>query len=129
MTPQNLISECRRAGVAIRLDSGTLTLKGAPDAVKSMAERMRPHKPAILAYLSTPTNSDPEVWGEFTPYVCCIGVEAVHELHALLAEYAAIFNLAEHQTAKHIERAKRQSLASIPATIQEYQSAIRHTKP
>lgn len=52
MTPQSLIEECRKSGVTIRLDGGLLKLKGAPDAVRIAAERLKPHKPAIVTHIT-----------------------------------------------------------------------------
>ena len=46
MTPQSLIAECHQAGVSIRLVDGALKLKGAPEAVKAVADRLRPHSAA-----------------------------------------------------------------------------------
>jgi hypothetical protein len=50
VNPQSLINECRLAGVLVNLDGGVLKLKGAPDAVRIAADRLRPFKAEIVRY-------------------------------------------------------------------------------
>lgn len=52
MTPQSLIEECRKSGVTIRLEGEILKLKGSPEAVRIAAERLKPHKPAIVTHIT-----------------------------------------------------------------------------
>lgn len=51
MTPQILINECRLAGILVCLDGNVLKLKGAPDALRVAADRLRPFKKEIVHYL------------------------------------------------------------------------------
>jgi len=53
VSAQTLIAECEKYGVTVHLDGGALKLRGAPAAVKAAANRLRPHKAAIVVYLGT----------------------------------------------------------------------------
>ena len=124
MTPQNLIDECQKSGVTIYLAAGALKLRGTPDAVKSMAARMRPYKTDLLAHLA---NSPSEIAGPYTPFVCGISVEIVRDLHALIFRYANQFQLSDEAAQRIISAAKCQALSTVLASVEFFTNAIRHT--
>ncbi len=70
-------------------------------------------------------NNDLEIWGPFTPYCCPISPELVTELHRLIAQYAALYRLADDATARIIEAAKRMPAASVPESIAFFQNSIK----
>ena len=52
MNAKTLIRDCRNLGVSIYLDAGAIKLRGAPDLVKSVQTKLRPHKSELQEYLS-----------------------------------------------------------------------------
>ena len=52
MTPASLVNECRKTGVLVALNGGSLKLDGSPAAVRIAADRLRPFKVEVLRYLS-----------------------------------------------------------------------------
>jgi hypothetical protein len=62
--------------------------------------------------------------GDFTPWHPPVSIELVYELHRLIAEYAKQFRLADDATQRLIETAKRQSAASVPASVEWFKREI-----
>ncbi|MFZ6691849.1 hypothetical protein [Undibacterium sp. SXout20W] len=120
MTTQSLINECLEAGVSIQLDGINIKLRGAPEAVKSLSNKLRPHKAELLDYLSE---------GEYTPYVCGITSAHVTELHTLIQRFSTLYNFTEEATQQIIQAAKCQALAAVPESIRYFQNEIQnHSK-
>ena len=122
MTAKILIDECVQSGVVVLLDAGKLKLRGAPDAVKAAADRLRPYKTELLAYLATQPETD--IWGPYTPYCCPVSPALVDELHALIAQFAALYRLADDATARIINEAKRQPASTVAASVAWFQQKI-----
>lgn len=59
MTPESLVRECEKRGVAIRLAGKGLALSGGPDAVKLAADLLRPFKAELVQYLGHLASNDP----------------------------------------------------------------------
>ena len=57
MTPATLIAQCLEVGITVQLNGDPIRLRGAPDAVRKLAEVVKQHKQALIAYLME-TNSD-----------------------------------------------------------------------
>lgn len=83
MNPQTLIDHCLKSGVTIHINAGAIKLRGSPEAVKSLSNKLRPHKAALLFHLS---NEETQ---------CDITPELNHELNTLFAKYKALFTLSE----------------------------------
>ena len=124
MNVQKLITEAIDAGVTLHLINGAIKVRGTPDAVKAMTANLRTHKAAILEYLTAASRAEPEIWGEYTQWVAPISPELVTELHRLIAEYAALYRLADDETARIIEAAKRQPAATVPESMQWFQRQV-----
>lgn len=58
MTPQNLLNECRNAGVKVQLEGDRIKLRGPAMAVAAVAEKLRPHKHQIIQHLLGQFHSD-----------------------------------------------------------------------
>lgn len=117
MKPEQLISECRQSGIFIRIDGDAIKLRGDAQAVKAAALRLRPHKAELFEYLARSENNDAGICGPYTPYCCPISSELVTELHKLIARYGQLYSLSIAATARIIEAAKKQPLASVPAGV------------
>ena len=120
MTTQSLINECLEAGVSIHSDGRNIKLRGAPEAVKSLSNKLRPHKAELLDYLSE---------GEHTPYVCGIKSTHIDELHLLIHRFTTLYNLSESATNSIVNAAKHQALSTVPESIQYFKNEIQnHSK-
>jgi hypothetical protein len=62
--------------------------------------------------------------GPFTPWSPPVSPALVIELHRLIAEYSRLYRIGEDATARIIDVAKRQSLASVPASLSWFRSQI-----
>jgi hypothetical protein len=123
MNPQTLIDDCRKLGVSIHLNAGAIKLRGAPEAVKTLSNKLRPHKAELLSYLSTDEMQN-DIEGEYTPYVCAISPELVRELDRLIIAYTKQYRLSEVASQRIIEAAKHQALSKVPEAIQFFTRAI-----
>ena len=47
----SLLTECRDAGVSIRLEGDVLKLRGTPEAVAAAKVRLKPHKAEIIRHM------------------------------------------------------------------------------
>jgi hypothetical protein len=73
MTPQAMIQECSLSGVTVFMGDGKLKLKGEPEAVRVAADRLKPHKTAILKYLA-----DPQALSQFRFDLVLYEIDAGH---------------------------------------------------
>ena len=69
MSPADLLSAATSAGLALRVESGALRVRGPQDALAAWAPMLKAHKPALVALLTTPpprpTTAPPcESWEE-----------------------------------------------------------------
>lgn len=124
MNLEQLISECRRSGISIRIDGDKIKLRGDSLVLKAAADRLRPHKTELLNYLATVAAKDANISAPYTPYCCPVSPELVHELHMLIAQYAQLYNLSKDATARIIDAAKKQPLASVPASVKFFRKAV-----
>lgn len=140
MSPQNLMNECRLAGVLVHLDGGNLKLKGTPEAVRIAADRMRPHKAKLIEYLAAHGANDlvrefMEVDGmtlaeaqataaiSVQPRQAAEWLALIAELDMLIGRYCAAYKLTGEAQAHILGARSRQSLASIPAALAWFRTA------
>jgi hypothetical protein len=147
VTPQSLINECRLAGVLVNLDGGVLKLKGAPDAVRIAADRLRPFKAEIVRYqmdlMATPVTDlargfmdDDGVTLAEAEALAAISVQPrptgewlamITELDALIGTYCAAEVGMTDKNKTAIRGARlTQSLASIPETLEWFRGEVAH---
>jgi hypothetical protein len=123
MNPKQLIDECRQSGVSVRLDGNRIKVRGEPLAVKAATTLLRPYKAELLKYLTVAANDGAEVDGPHTAY-CTVSPLAIREFHDLIARYVALYRLSDDAATRIIETAKKQSLASIPASICSFRKEL-----
>ena len=119
-----LIAECQQLGVSVMRDGDTICLRGDAQAVKTAAAMLRPFKGELLRHMSSLGAGDAQAWGTYTPYCCGVMPSAVVELHELIAKYARLYRLSHEATARIIDAAKRQSLASVPEAIRLFKRGL-----
>jgi len=143
MTVQALIDECLQSGVAIHLIDGALKLKGAPDAVKLAANRLRPFKTDLLEYLIDQTaNNAKDLVREFMEVdgmneadakaLAAVSIQPrpagewlalIAELDELISRYCIAYRVSDEWQAAILAARSGQSLASIPATLEWFRCA------
>lgn len=124
MNPERLIFECRQSGISIRVDGDKIKLRGDSQAVRAAASRLRPYKAELIKHLAAIAANDAEICGLYTPYCCPVSPDLVHELHELIARYAQLYSLSVEATGRIIDAAKRQPLATIPASVKFFSAAV-----
>lgn len=125
MTPEQLISECQRSGISIRVEGEKIKLRGSPQMIRIAADRLRPYKAEVMQCL---TGTD--TWGPYTTYCCPVSPTSVKELDELITRYAQVFSLSAEATARIIEAARKQSAALVPNAVNFFKHAIeRKSQP
>jgi hypothetical protein len=55
MSPSDLLTAATSAGLALRVESGALRVRGSPSALATWAPRLKAHKPELIALLQPPS--------------------------------------------------------------------------
>lgn len=63
MSARDLMHEAQRQGVQVFLKDGLLKIHGSEEAAHQWAERLRPHKAALIALLQHQAEQPPANWG------------------------------------------------------------------
>jgi hypothetical protein len=141
MNPQMLIDDCSAAGVSVHLVGETLKLRGAAEAVKAVSELVRANKAALLAHLAGGhvidlvaefmevdgmAREDTEAMAVISiqPRTPAIWLAMIAELDDLVNQYCIAVNAPESARNKMIEARNRQSLASIPASLDWFRNEL-----
>ncbi|KIF81275.1 hypothetical protein [Noviherbaspirillum autotrophicum] len=124
MTPQILIDECRKSGVALLLDGCALKLRGEPHVVAEVATKLRPHKAELLQYFREHACNDATELNGADGRPASEWLAMIKELDALIDEFCNRFRLSDEQHQRILEMRYRQSLASIPGTLEWFRREL-----
>lgn len=142
MTPQNLIDNCKAAGVSVHLAGGAIKLRGTAEAVQAVADKVRANKPALLSYLTFGpdidlvaefmevdglTRAEAEAMAAISvqPRTPAIWLALIAELNELIAAYCDSAQVSQEAKQRLQAVAASQSLASIPAAIEWFRAELR----
>lgn len=142
MNPQALINDCSAAGVSVQVVGDTLKLRGAAEAVKAVAERVRANKATLLAYLSSSPTIDlvaefMEVDGmtreeaqamatiSIQPRTPAVWLSMIADLNSLINAYCDSAKVSDEAKQRMRAAGYSQSLASIPAAIDWFRAELR----
>lgn len=146
MSPHILLQRCSAAGVSVHLIGGAIKLRGTAEAVKSVADEVRSHKPQLLALLttSTPANmvdefmeadgltrAEAEAMARVSvqPRTPEVWIAMIDELNSLITAFCASAQVSDETKARICSAAAAQSLASIPDTIRWFRAQLRTLQP
>jgi hypothetical protein len=147
MSLQTLIDQCELSGVVMRLEDGAIKLRGAPDAVKSAADRLRPHKAALLEYLRrqhADNYQTRDMVAEFmevdglsleeaqamaaisvVPRPAAEWIAMIGKLDGLINRYCEAYRLSADAKDRINKIRQGQSLASIPAALEWFSHELQ----
>jgi hypothetical protein len=124
MTPQILIDECRRSGIELHLDGGTLKLRGAPQVVAEAAGKLRPYKTELIRYLHEHASNDTDGFEDGNGRSAEEWMAMIKELDARIDEFCELFHLSDDARIRIFEARNRQSLFSIAHSLAWFRNEL-----
>lgn len=141
MTPQSLIQTALNEGVRIRINGTNLRLRGSDDAIRKVAPILKPHKAEIIAFLRDGaisaqvrefmevdgmTLEEAQAWEaqSVTPRSTHEWLDLIQRLDELIERWCTTRNVSATVKACILEARYRQSLASIPETLDWFEREL-----